>query len=119
MDETYFPEPQKFDPERFSDENKHNIKPGTYSPFGVGPRNCIGTKQIILLSYMRMVCGIIVLGSRFALLEMKTLIFHILRDFKVAPNKKTQIPLVPSKSSFNFVGGNGTWVDFIVRYPEN
>lgn len=45
MDDKYFPEPQRFDPERFSDENKHNIKPGTYNPFGVGPRNCIGRKR--------------------------------------------------------------------------
>lgn len=42
-DEKYFPDPKRFDPERFSDENKHKIKQGTYVPFGVGPRNCIGT----------------------------------------------------------------------------
>lgn len=41
-DPNYFPDPLKFDPERFSDENKHNIQPGTYVPFGFGPRNCIG-----------------------------------------------------------------------------
>ncbi|KAG6461830.1 hypothetical protein O3G_MSEX012870 [Manduca sexta] len=41
-DPNYFPNPDKFDPERFSDENKHNIKPFTYIPFGLGPRNCIG-----------------------------------------------------------------------------
>lgn len=34
MDEEYFPDPYKFDPERFSDENKGNIKSGTYLPFG-------------------------------------------------------------------------------------
>lgn len=37
-----FPDPTEFRPERFSDENKHEIKPFTYLPFGVGPRNCIG-----------------------------------------------------------------------------
>lgn len=41
-DPKYYPDPQKFDPERFSDENKSSIVPGTYLPFGIGPRNCIG-----------------------------------------------------------------------------
>lgn len=41
-DPKYYPDPEKFDPERFSNENKHHILPGTYAPFGIGPRNCIG-----------------------------------------------------------------------------
>lgn len=41
-DPKYFPNPNKFDPERFSDTNRMNIKPYTYMPFGTGPRNCIG-----------------------------------------------------------------------------
>lgn len=41
-DEKYFPNSNVFDPERFNDENKRNIVPGTYLPFGIGPRNCIG-----------------------------------------------------------------------------
>lgn len=41
-DPNYFPNPENFDPERFSDENRHNILAGTYVGFGVGPRNCIG-----------------------------------------------------------------------------
>ena len=45
-DPEYFPEPEKFDPERFSDENKHSIKPFTYLPFGSGPRICIGRFNI-------------------------------------------------------------------------
>lgn len=114
MDEKYFPEPQKFDPERFNDENKHNIKPGVYKPFGIGPRNCIGKNKILLIQEGSTKKNIIV-GSRFALLEMKTLLFHIIRNFEITPNKKTQIPLIHSKSGFNFSGRNGTWVDFKVR----
>lgn len=41
-DPKYFPNPDKFDPERFSEENKPNIVPGSYLPFGAGPRSCIG-----------------------------------------------------------------------------
>uniref|UniRef100_A0A6M2DZU0 Putative cytochrome n=1 Tax=Xenopsylla cheopis TaxID=163159 RepID=A0A6M2DZU0_XENCH len=51
-DKKYYENPEKFDPYRFSEENKIKIKPFTYIPFGVGPRNCI--------------------GSRFALMEMKS-----------------------------------------------
>lgn len=41
-DPQYYPAPERFDPERFSDENRGNIVQGTYIPFGIGPRNCIG-----------------------------------------------------------------------------
>lgn len=41
-DPKYFAHPEKFDPDRFSENNKDNIRPGSYLPFGIGPRNCIG-----------------------------------------------------------------------------
>jgi len=41
-DPKYFENPMKFDPERFSEENKDTIEPNTYFPFGLGQRNCIG-----------------------------------------------------------------------------
>lgn len=42
LDPQYFPEPHKFDPERFNEENKRNIPPCVYFPFGEGPHTCIG-----------------------------------------------------------------------------
>lgn len=40
-----FPEPEKFDPERFNKENINNIKQYSYLPFGEGPRICIGKSK--------------------------------------------------------------------------
>lgn len=41
MDPQYFPNPENYNPERFSDDNKKNIVPGSYIPFSIGPRNCV------------------------------------------------------------------------------
>lgn len=41
----YFPEPDKYDPERFEDKSKINNRGLFYIPFGDGPRNCIGTSN--------------------------------------------------------------------------
>lgn len=39
-DEEYYPDPEVFDPERFTDEA---VRPDfTYLPFGDGPKICIG-----------------------------------------------------------------------------
>ncbi|KAL1509565.1 hypothetical protein ABEB36_004278 [Hypothenemus hampei] len=76
----YFPKPEVFDPERFSGENRDQIIPYSYIPFGVGPRNCI--------------------GSRFAILEFKTLIYNLLLNFEIVPTKKTANPLKFKRGSF-------------------
>lgn len=62
-DPNYYPNPEQFDPRRFSDENRNAIIPGTYIPFGIGPRTCI--------------------GARFALMEAKLLLFHFFSKFSV------------------------------------
>nr|WIT94145.1 cytochrome P450 monooxygenase CYP9Z215 [Euwallacea interjectus] len=89
-DPKYFPNPEKFDPERFSDEEKEKIVPYSYIPFGSGPRNCI--------------------GSRFAILEAKVLLYNLLLHFEIVPIKKTIIPLRLSKASMQHTAEGGYWV---------
>ncbi|EDW60801.1 probable cytochrome P450 4d14 [Drosophila virilis] len=64
-DPEYFPDPEKFNPERFSSESSSNIDVFAYAPFSAGPRNCIGQK--------------------FAMLEMKSTVSKMLRHFELLP----------------------------------
>ncbi|KAL0103190.1 hypothetical protein PUN28_017495 [Cardiocondyla obscurior] len=73
-DPEYYPDPNKFDPERFTEENKRNRPPCIYFPFGEGPRICI--------------------GMRMGLLQTKLAIVTILRNYEVTPSKNTPIPMV-------------------------
>lgn len=55
-DPNYFPHPEKFDPDRFNEENKLSIVHGSYMPFGVGPRNCIGKTECFLCEQFKKLC---------------------------------------------------------------
>ncbi len=38
----YFPEPERFDIERYTPERNEHRQPGVYAPFGMGPHTCLG-----------------------------------------------------------------------------
>lgn len=90
-----YPDPEKFDPERFNEENRSKINTGAYIPFGVGPRNCI--------------------GSRLALMEVKSIIFCLLKAFSFEPTEKTQIPIKLAKNVISPQGEKGVWVQLKPR----
>ncbi|KAK8767288.1 hypothetical protein V5799_005932 [Amblyomma americanum] len=48
MDPRIWPEPEKFDPDRFLPENVAARPTIAYQPFGDGPRNCIGKRLALL-----------------------------------------------------------------------
>ena len=71
-DERYFPEPSKFDPERFLGEREKEHHRYSYIPFGAGPRNCV--------------------ARTFALLEAKLALLHCIYNYRFAVSSKTSIP---------------------------
>ncbi|KOX72550.1 putative cytochrome P450 6a14 [Melipona quadrifasciata] len=79
-DPDIYPNPQKFDPERFNEDAVAARNPMHYLPFGDGPRNCI--------------------GERFAVYQTKVGLITILRNYKVDVCDKTMIPYEIDPGSF-------------------
>jgi cytochrome P450 len=73
----YWPEPEKFIPERFSKENKKKQAPFSYLPFGGGPRLCI--------------------GNNFAMMEMQLALARLVPryDFRLVEGQSVELqPLI-------------------------
>ncbi|KAK8778562.1 hypothetical protein V5799_020094 [Amblyomma americanum] len=72
-DPDHFPDPEKFNPERFLPENKDSVRPFTYIPFGAGPRNCV--------------------GMRLGMVQAKTILVSLLRHVRFETCQQTMVPL--------------------------
>ncbi|KAL6425687.1 hypothetical protein ACFW04_009649 [Cataglyphis niger] len=89
-DARYYDDPEKFRPERFVD-NKMYHNSFCYMPFGLGPRVCI--------------------ANRFALLEMKVLLFHLLARYELKPCAKTTLPIKFNKRNLIIMPESGFWLN--------
>ncbi|TGZ32237.1 Cytochrome P450 9e2 [Temnothorax longispinosus] len=90
-DPKYYPQPEKFDPERFLKGDVDNL---VFIPFGIGPRMCI--------------------GNRFALMEAKVMLVYLLSRCDLEPDVKTRIPMVLAKSAV-MMPDNGFWLKLRAR----
>lgn len=69
-DERYYPDPEKFDPDRFLPENSKNRPAYAFIPFAGGRRSC--------------------LGQRYAHIEEKIVLANIMRKFEITSFQTTE-----------------------------
>ncbi|XP_057321329.1 cytochrome P450 6k1-like [Microplitis mediator] len=86
-DPKYWPNPEVFDPERFSEENIKNRHPMAFLALGDGPRNCI--------------------GARFGAYQVKVGITKLLSEYKVEVCEKTDLTHELNRRGFLLVPKNG------------
>ncbi|XP_034110747.1 cytochrome P450 6a2-like [Drosophila albomicans] len=79
-DEDFYPDPNTFDPERFSAEQVANRDSVEWLPFGDGPRNCV--------------------GMRFGQMQTRIGLAQLIKNFKFSVCDKTDLPLVYNPKSF-------------------
>jgi cytochrome P450 family 6 len=72
-DPELYPDPEVYDPDRFSTENEKKRPACSFIPFGDGPRHCI--------------------GMRFGLMQVRVGLAMLLNNFRFKIAEKTKMPL--------------------------
>ncbi|KAK7789224.1 hypothetical protein R5R35_007049 [Gryllus longicercus] len=88
-DPEFYPDPARFDPDRFTEEQKAKRPNFVFLPFGEGPRVCI--------------------GLRFGMLQAKLGLAALLSRFDLAPSARTPTPLPLDPRSFITASEGGIW----------
>ncbi|EAT38539.2 AAEL009591-PA [Aedes aegypti] len=94
-DPHFFPNPMRFDPERFATENRDQLNQDAYLPFGAGPRNCI--------------------GSRLSLMQTKCFLYYLISTFEVQLSNRTEVPIEIDLKATGLNSKNGFWFHLIQR----
>jgi cytochrome P450 family 6 len=90
-DPEFFPEPEKFDPDRFTPEMEKERNPFTYLPFGEGQRICM--------------------GLRFGLIQTRLGLVSVLRKYRVTLNEKTVHPIRLDPKDVTMMPYGGIWLN--------
>lgn len=93
-DPNNYPDPEVFDPDRFTEEKRKKRHKAIYLPFGEGPRMCM--------------------GMRFGQTQVKAGIMSVLKEFriKISPNHK---PIVQDPTSIMIHAKDGLTLNFEPR----
>lgn len=106
-DPEYFPHPDIFDPDRFSEKN-NSFDNFVYMPFGAGPRFCVG--KIIIDNIFRLNNAFE--GERFGLFAVKMGLAKILEKFEVNVCGRTPKSAQFSKNGLTLSPMNGMTLQF-------
>jgi cytochrome P450 len=90
-DPHYFPDPLRFDPDRFSAENKAARPKFTYFPFGGGNRQCIGES----FAWMEGVFSIATIAQRWRMTYLGTAPPEVQAKITLRPKNPLMMQLIP------------------------